>query len=79
MARRHIQGRDVDTEAFASNLREIADGIEDGSIGVDSITKRETANADDLTEFGLTLDFVATHDVSHAVTSLPYVGVDPDE
>lgn len=61
MSQRMLSGFDIDTDAFATELRRLADGIERNEVHLKSVDGAQVVSAaDDIAEFGLSFDFVAT-------------------
>ena len=78
MARKILSGHDMDTEAFAQTLRDIAEGIESHDIDIEEAKTAEHAKADDVTEFILAFKYNASTEYVDRVGKIEYV-TDEDE
>jgi len=57
-----VGGFDVDTDDLAANLRELADGIDNGDVHVTGGYEGESIMVEDATEFKFELSFIASSD-----------------
>lgn len=56
----YITGTDVDRDALATNLRDLADGIAMGTVSVQATDERRTTATEDVTEATISLSYAAS-------------------
>lgn len=69
---RYLSGIDVDTDALADALRRLADGIDDRAVNLTYASTDHRAHVDDPSEFGFTIECVATHGYEDVVDIIRY-------
>lgn len=67
MAKNVLTGLDVDTDALAEDLRQLADDIEANDVGVTRVTTAETASTDDAAVSTLMVRFARFDDADRPV------------
>jgi hypothetical protein len=69
---KRLQAFDVDTEALADTFERMAEGLRTGDVGLQAIETGHRARVEDVSEFELAIEFVATHEYDDVVDGIEY-------
>ena len=72
-------GSDIDTDALAETLERVAEGVREGEIMIQHADTATHAPGASVTEFELSLTFLATYDYADVTDPLDYTPVDTDD